>query len=586
MRSASLTLRIHATTSKQTRGKFEASAGHVVKAREYATHTNRKLSQAHITEQAAARLVEFVSGYTPQGVGVGRIYDRWPDGRASCMRYSKFIGIRCVDMVRTAMLFALLVFGACMIGIGSRLPGTLAVFWPVNALLLGLLLRTPRAATATTWLGCAAGFVGSTLAAGAPLVEALLLNAANLLGVLVGFYTARHVRAADLNLNRTISVAWLSALAVLAAAAAAAVGAVAQVVLFGSSWWTSWLDWFAEELINYMVILPLVLTFPVTALARAVSGRPSAELRMSLHTRGRLIMVPTALLVAALVPSWLMGGYGALTFTMPAMIAAALLGDVFVTAGFIAASTTWSMVLTTHQGLGLTGAVIPVSASTQIGLSLVATGPLVIACAMSERERVLTALRQAMTQDDLTGAYRRREFVRRADLAVSSAAARGEPSSLLMMDLDHFKRLNDTFGHPVGDRALVDFANTVRACMRATDLFTRLGGEEFALLLPGMDGDAATTVAERIRSRQQEYAQQHFGSLGSTVSIGLTCAPASEAGLSELLTLADHALYRAKTTCRNAVIVGPACEPAPVKPAAADRSPTPIAWPIDTHAWR
>ena len=400
---------------------------------------------------------------------MGRIGDQCPDGDVSRVDYSKFIGIRCINSIQTAALFAVVVFGACLMGIVSRLPGTLAVFWPANALLLGLLLRTPRAATATTWLGCAAGFVGATLASGAPLVEALLLNAANLLGVLVGFYTARHVRAADLNLNRTISVAWLLALAALAAGSAAAVGAVAQVVLFGSHWWSSWLNWFATELVNYTVILPLVLTFPASALARAVSGGRSPELRTRLHARWRLVMVPTALLVAALVPAWLMGGYGALTFTMPAMIAAALLGDVFVTAVFIAVSTAWSMVLTVHPGMGLTDAVIPVSASTQIGLSLLATGPLVIACAMSERERVLSALRQAMTQDDLTGAFRRREFVRRAESAVSSAAARGEPSSLLMMDLDHFKRLNDTFGHPAGDRALVEFADTVRACMRASD---------------------------------------------------------------------------------------------------------------------
>lgn len=502
------------------------------------------------------------------------------------MKYSKFTGIRCINRILTGTLFALLVFGACQVGIVSRLPGTLAVFWPANAVLLGLLLRTPRLATATTWLGCAVGFVGATLTTGAPLTEALLLNAANLLGVVVGFYAAQHVRAADLNLNRTISVAWLAALAALAAAAAAVVGAVAQVALFGGSVWSSWLAWFAEELINYTVILPLVLTFPASGLCRAVSGGPSAELRTRLHDRWRLVTVPTALLVAALVPSWLMGGYGALTFTMPAMIAAALLGDVFVTAVFIAVSTAWSMVLTVHLGTGLTDAVIPVSASTQIGLSLLATGPLVIACAMSERERVLGALRQAMTQDDLTGAYRRREFVRRAEAAVSSAAARGEPSSLLMMDLDRFKRLNDTFGHPAGDRALVDFADTARACMRGSDVFARLGGEEFALLLPGLDGDAAMTIAERIRSGQHEHTQRDFGTSGSTVSIGLTCAPASDVGLSELLTVADHALYRAKAAGGNAVVVGSADDTGPLKPAAADRSPKPTAWPTGTRASR
>jgi diguanylate cyclase (GGDEF)-like protein len=122
--------------------------------------------------------------------------------------------------------------------------------------------------------------------------------------------------------------------------------------------------------------------------------------------------------------------------------------------------------------------------------------------------------------------------------------------------------------------------------MRRSDLFARLGGEEFALLLPGLDGDAAVTVAERIRCGQHEHARRDFGTLGSTVSIGLTCAPASEAGLSELLTIADHALYRAKATGGNAVVVGSPDDTEPIKPGAADRSPMPTAWPTGTRASR
>ena len=159
-----------------------------------------------------------------------------------------------------------------------------------------------------------------------------------------------------------------------------------------------------------------------------------------------------------------------------------------------------------------------------------------------------------MTLDDLTGAYRRGEFLRRAEAEVSTASRAGQPSSMLMMDLDHFKRLNDSFGHHAGDRALVDFAHVVRTNLAPRDLFARLGGEEFAVLMPGIDGEGAALAAEKIRADQEGLAQAAFGDLGPTVSIGLSCSDGCGDELTQLLKSADTALYRAKETNRNRVV--------------------------------
>ncbi|NVN48418.1 hypothetical protein HLY00_4571 [Mycolicibacterium hippocampi] len=442
---------------------------------------------------------------------------------------------------------------ASLVGIYSRMPGTLATFWLSNALLLGLLLRNPQIAGALTWLAAGTGYLTADILTGGEWLSAALLNSANLMGVLAGFYAFRRFRPVELTLRQARSVAWLSALAVVASATAALLGGIVEVVMFDGDWAGGALSWFAIELFNYAVILPLVLAFPVDCISSAVSHRSLSGVRRSLDIQWRRLAVPGVLLLIVLLPSWYLGGLGALVFTTPALIAAALLTDVFTTAVFVAASTTWALVLiVTERASVIDAAGIPLAPSTMIGLALLAVGPLAIASTISEREQVSEALRLAMTQDDLTRAFRRQEFVRRADSALATAARDGQPTSLLMMDLDRFKKLNDNCGHQAGDRALVAFADVVRRLANAHDVFARLGGEEFALLVIGQDLAASRALAEEIRRHQKNTADE-FGEWGSTVSIGLACAATSDVTLDELMADADGALYCAKTR-RNHVV--------------------------------
>ena len=446
------------------------------------------------------------------------------------------------------------VFVASLAGIYSRMPGTLATFWLSNALLLGLLLRNPQISGALTWLAAGVGYVTADMLTGGDWQSAALLNSANLMGVLAGFYAFRRFRPGELTLRQTRSVAWLAALAVIAAATAAVPGGIVEVVMFDGDWVDGALSWFAIELFNYAVILPLVLAFPIDCLSAAVTHRSQTSVRRYLNIHRRRLAVPCALLLVALLPSWYLGGLGALVFTTPALIAAALLTDVFTTAVFVTASTIWALVLIVSERASVINPEgIPLAPSTMIGLALLAVGPLAIASTISEREQVSEALRLAMTQDDLTQAFRRQEFVRRADSALATAARDGQPTSLLMMDLDRFKNLNDNCGHQAGDRALVAFADVVRKLASADDVFARLGGEEFALLVIGQDLAASTGLAEEIRRHQQKNAADEFGEWGSTVSIGLASSATSDVTLGALMADADGALYCAKTQ-RNHVV--------------------------------
>ncbi|OLF55597.1 sensor domain-containing diguanylate cyclase [Pseudomonas chlororaphis] len=159
------------------------------------------------------------------------------------------------------------------------------------------------------------------------------------------------------------------------------------------------------------------------------------------------------------------------------------------------------------------------------------------------------------TLDSLTGLPNRRGFDLLAAHAMHEAQREPRPLAALLLDLDHFKRLNDTYGHLAGDQVLSGFARNLESCLRQSDIVCRWGGEEFIVLLKDTDSATALMIAEKIRLliEQQRYAYEGQ-SLQVTVSIGLTALQPDDT-LHSLLSRADHAMYRAKQTGRNRTCV-------------------------------
>jgi diguanylate cyclase (GGDEF)-like protein len=167
-------------------------------------------------------------------------------------------------------------------------------------------------------------------------------------------------------------------------------------------------------------------------------------------------------------------------------------------------------------------------------------------------------MRRLATVDSLTGMLNRRAFFERADNARQLALRLRKPIALLMLDIDHFKQLNDGFGHACGDEALKAFADTARDVLRDHDLIGRLGGEEFALALPGTTLDGALEAAERLRIAVTDAPVLGCApAYRMTVSIGVVMIDTFEE-LTAALARADHALYAAKTGGRNRVEAGTA----------------------------
>lgn len=168
--------------------------------------------------------------------------------------------------------------------------------------------------------------------------------------------------------------------------------------------------------------------------------------------------------------------------------------------------------------------------------------------------RLLSALQGQADTDARTGLSNSRAFDRALEEALGGLSA-GETLGVLMLDLDHFKDVNDRHGHPAGDEALRVFAGVLRSCMRDGDLAARYGGEEFAVLLAGVDDAGALAVAERIRGRTESTLISLAPGVTErlTVSIGISLAPDQAIERLTLLRLADEALYNAKQAGRNRV---------------------------------
>lgn len=172
------------------------------------------------------------------------------------------------------------------------------------------------------------------------------------------------------------------------------------------------------------------------------------------------------------------------------------------------------------------------------------------------RDNVQLSIEMAIT-DALTGLYNRRYMESHLATLMDQAAARGKPLALLVLDIDHFKAVNDGHGHDAGDDVLREFALRMRKSIRGLDLACRYGGEEFVIVMPETDMPVAAAVAERLRRRiasEPFSIQQGAGSIEVTISIGIaTLDPSSDNGAS-ILKRADQALYRAKRDGRNRVV--------------------------------
>ncbi|HEV7324923.1 MAG TPA: diguanylate cyclase [Bosea sp. (in: a-proteobacteria)] len=453
---------------------------------------------------------------------------------------------------RAAALVASIVFAAALFGHLTRPLGFLSTFWPANALLMGVMVRNPGWAGPLGWIGAAIGYLAADFAMGGGLGMTLWLTAGNLTNASVGYLLFQRVADMDRRLERPQSLLFLLLVAFAAASAAAIVGSGCLVAYFGQSPIQAFEFFLTSEFSSNLVVLPMVLTAPPFVVLMKRLGDAAAP-----STWRPRAALPAIALLASILVATAIGGSSAIAIPVPAILWCALNYGIFPTALLTFGLGLW-------QSTVLLAALTPGTAeyataltSHRFGVALFSLGPIMVAAINAARARLLEELDLAANQDVLTRILTRRAFLMRSEAILANNHGSGRPVALLMLDVDRFKLINDEYGHAVGDQVLVSLAEQISALLRRDDLFGRLGGEEFAILAPGLTQVSALALAERLRDgcAQLRVPIEGRAPLMVTVSIGLVWGVAGPGCSSQsLLKQADDALYRAKRSGRDRVV--------------------------------
>jgi len=455
-------------------------------------------------------------------------------------------------------------------------PGYASAVWPPSGIALAALLMLGPRVWPGIWLGAA---LANLTVASSP-IAALAIGSGNTLEVIAGAtLVRRYIADAPPYFDRVRNVVKFVAGAALCSTVAATIG-VTSLALQGSVAWPefaqNWLTWWNGDTAGIIIVTPLILNW---------------RLRHEIEWSPLKILEAAGLAVSLLLTAYLVFGNGTryfsslpLTFLiLPLIIWAAFrFSRREVTTAGVAVCCVAVWFTVEHRGpfaqdtLNLSLLLLLAFIST-----IVATG-LMMSAAVDERRRAMEKLAQALldvraqaSTDPLTGLSNRRhmwEFLRREWIR---SRRRESALAVVMMDLDHFKRINDQFGHEAGDVVLTEIAALLKAQVRGSDIACRFGGEEFALVLPDATLEAVQRRAEDIRTAihglDLKYRGMPLG--GITASFGIALAPDHAGDPESLLRASDQALYEAKAAGRDRVVVTSAGSvlPVPSKEAALRR---------------
>lgn len=456
--------------------------------------------------------------------------------------------------LKDALMVGVIVYACSIVGIYTAVPGVLAAFWPANAVLVGLLLRRAHPPGVAHWIAAIAGYVLADLTMGHSWSKTIMLVLTNFAGISVCYLLFRRMSADYLGLRHPRSMLAFVLVVTAGAAAAGVSGIFIHPVLFGGTPLNGFAFWFTTELVSYIAMLPVMLTMPRLSHPLAWRKRRSDWPGWRVEQ-----LAPLGAFIGSLWLGTVLGGPGVVPYPVPALLWCALTYSLFATAGITFAFSVWTLLAISSGTLVIGASVDSPQAimSLRVGVILTALAPLTVASVMMARNELLARLKHAASHDPLTHVLNRGGFLAGAQALLAAPVRLKAPSAVvLMMDIDFFKKVNDTYGHAAGDEVLTGFARLVEGCLRKGDLLGRLGGEEFAVLLPECGLHDGLAIAQRVCDTfaAQPIRLVDSTQLHATVSIGVAHWNEPGTPVETILTAADVALYDAKRAGRNRVV--------------------------------
>lgn len=465
-----------------------------------------------------------------------------------------------------SFLIVMLIITLCALaGILGRPLSFLAIFWPANAVLLGLFLRFSYLNNLGGWLGAFSGYMLADLGTGNTLQLTWLLTLANLLNPLVTLYLLNRLKINYQEFNKGLTFVYLFLISAFGGCLASPTFAILTIPYVPNSFmelsriWVDFGMWWSGEILNFVAFLPIVLALPnKTTVQQYFVNQKNQRLSLPL-------VLPFVFVVVSVILTHFFIGPGAIMFPIGALIWAALTYNLLLVA--IINCFVCMFLYNSLSAYYLTEspeAFISTTLSVRIGLFMLALGPLTLSIISLNRQKLYHQILYLANHDSLTTTMNRRYFYEESEKTIDSTHREVKSNihsvSILLLDIDHFKKINDQYGHEIGDIVLKDFSNIVRSQIRSNDLFGRVGGEEFAILIKDSNLPACIEIAQRICDRVAETPimirqNQH---LNISVSIGLSYQQLpSGTPFQQLINRADVALYQAKSAGRNRLCVDP-----------------------------
>lgn len=373
---------------------------------------------------------------------------------------------------------AMLVFLTAMLGIVLRPIGYLSIFWPANQLLLVLLLRYPRQLLQP--LGLTAiflSFVTADLITGGQLWVTVGFTIANVAGALCGWYILRNQSERNLLMEGQYSALMVFFASGVAALVSAAIGGPIGAYAFNAEVIKSLLMWWTGEWMNAMILLPFLLALPTASKLRSQATPASLS--------GPMVLMPLIAVFLLEAASYTVGSkVGSLVFSLPALLWCALAYPIVVTA-IVTMLVFATKIIAAQAGfMDFTPDHYLDAATFRLGVTMLILGPLSVAGSHATRTELLQQLKYQANHDSLTSVFSRNGFVQASNALLKRLKHDKAPVAVLMLDLDHFKRVNDSYGHATGDLLLRNFSETMMQTLRPQDVLGRIGGKSLLWCCP------------------------------------------------------------------------------------------------------